>query len=347
MPNTTAPVRHVLLVEDDEEDYQFTKELLEELDGIRHELGWASDYQQALEASRNTNYDVCLVDYRLGADNGIDLARTLIAEGHKMPVILLTGQDDPDVDEQAARAGAADFLVKGQISAAILERTIRYAIQSHAALRQLHKAYRTTVTALAAALELRDDQTCEHATRVTDLALQLTQQVAPELAADPELEYGFLLHDIGKIGVPDAIVLKPGPLTPGEMRQMRGHVQLGQQLIARIPHLNGLARQIVACHHEKWDGSGYPNRLHGHDIPLAARIFAVVDAFDAITNNRPYRYAQSTEHALREITNAAGTQFDPTIAHAFVALIHEQHDATPPTRIESALVHLPEPAPAA
>jgi HD-GYP domain-containing protein (c-di-GMP phosphodiesterase class II) len=244
-----------------------------------------------------------------------------------MPVILLTGQDDHEVDDKAARAGAADFLVKGEVSAAMLERTIRYAIQSHAALRALHDSYRTTVRALAAALELRDDQTGAHAARVTELALRLTEQVAPELTKDPELEYGFLLHDIGKIGVPDAIVLHPGPLDEHETQQMRGHVTLGQQILAQIPYLSGHASDIVAAHHEHWDGSGYPNGLREHEIPLAARIFAVVDAFDAITNDRPYRWAQSTERALNEISKGAGAQFDPDIAQAFITLVRDNRAA--------------------
>jgi len=335
MPDPRTAVRHILLVEDDEEDYLYTKELLEEPDGVVHELVWASDYQTALQTSRGANFDVCLVDYRLGGPkNGIDLARELIGQGHTMPIILLTGLDDKDVDETAAQAGAADFLVKGQISAAILERTIRYAIQSNAALRQLQDSYRTTVITLAGALELRDDATLQHASRVTQLALELTRHVAPDLVADPQLEYGFLLHDVGKIGVPDAVLLKPGPLDPDERRQMRAHVQLGQQLIKDIPHLNGIASDIVACHHEQWDGNGYPSGLRGEEIPLAARIFAVVDAFDAITNNRPYRHAQSTLYALTQITNASGTQFDPAIAQAFSDLIHEQLDANTPGRRE-------------
>jgi putative two-component system response regulator len=327
MRDWKAPVRHVLLVDDDEEDYLFTKELLAELEGGTHELAWVRDSSSAIEASRNSPYDVCLVDYRLGAENGIDLARELISEGHRMPVILLTGQDDPEVDDRAARAGAADFLVKGQVTAAVLERTIRYAIQSHAALRQLQDSYRTTVRALAAALELRDDQTGAHGTRVSELALRLAHRVAPELAADPQLEFGFLLHDIGKIGVPDAIVLKPGQLDPLETQRMRGHVELGQQILAPIHYLSGLAGEIVAAHHEHWDGSGYPLGLRGDEIPLAARIFAVVDAYDAITNDRPYRRAQSSEHALNEISKAAGTQFDPAIAQAFVALVREERAA--------------------
>lgn len=328
MPDWKTQPPRVLLVEDDEEDYQFTKELFAELGVSTHELFWVSDYRSALDATRRENYDVCLVDYRLGgAEDGIDLAGDLIADGHKMPIILLTGQNDREVDHKAACAGAADFLVKGEFSAAMLERTIRYAIRSHAALLTLQDSYRTTVRALAAALELRDDQTCAHATRVTELALRLTAHVAPELANDPELEYGFLLHDIGKIGVPDAVVLKPGPLDHDQLQQMRGHVTLGQQILAQIPYLSGLASQIVAAHHERWDGSGYPHGLRGHDIPLAARIFSICDAFDAITNDRPYRWAQTTERALNEIEQGAGTQFDPTITQAFIALIRKHRAA--------------------
>jgi response regulator RpfG family c-di-GMP phosphodiesterase len=320
--NGRLEARRVLLVEDDEEDYEFTKELFAELDVPRHELFLAPDYQAAISATRRGTFDVCFIDYRLGgAENGIDLARELIADGHRMPIIFLTGTNDREIDDNAARAGAADFLVKGEISAAILDRTIRYAIQSHAAFRDLQDSYRATVRALAAALEVRDDQTREHATRVTELALRLTAQVAPELANEQELEYGFLLHDIGKIGVPDAVLLKPGPLDPTELERMQSHVTLGQGILAEIPYLNGVASQIAAAHHERWDGSGYPNQLRGHEIPLPARIFSVVDAFDAMTNDRPYRPACSIEHALDEISKAAGTQFDPAIADAFITMI--------------------------
>ena len=190
------------------------------------------------------------------------------------------------------------------------------------ALARLEASYRTTVRALAAALELRDDQTGAHAERVTELALRLAQRVAPELVSDRELEYGFLLHDLGKIGVPDALVLKSGPLDEDEMETMRRHVELGEQIVARIPYLGGLARHVIAAHHERWDGNGYPRGLAGEDIPLPARIFAVVDAFDAMTNDRPYRKALAVEEALREIRSGAGTQFDPDVVRAFAALVN-------------------------
>jgi len=313
-------VCHVLLVEDDEDDYLLTKDLLTEVHDPEAELSWVRDYAAALEAARSEHYDVCLVDYRLGGGrNGIDLVRALVADGHQIPVVLLTGQGTRNVDVEAARAGASDFLVKGEVSPALLERTIRYAMQSHAALQDLKESYRTTVLALARALELRDDETGAHTARVAGLALQLTQRVAPDLAADPELEYAFLLHDIGKIGVPDSIVLKPGPLTPAETERMRHHVQLGEQIIAQVPFLNGVVRDIVTGHHERWDGNGYPRGLSGESIPLAARIFAVVDAYDAMTNDRPYRPAMPEHDALAELQRVAGTQLDPSIVREFLA----------------------------
>jgi response regulator RpfG family c-di-GMP phosphodiesterase len=338
MPDLRQQIRRVLLVEDDEEDYEFTKDLFDELRTPSHEVFWARDYMTAMTETRRAPYDVCFVDYRLGgAENGIDLTRELIADGHRMPVILLTGTDDREVDDTAARIGAADFLVKGQITAPILDRAIRYAIQSHVALQELQESYRTTVRALAAALELRDDQTRAHATRVTELAIQLAERVAPELAREPELEYGFLLHDIGKLGVSDAVLLKPGPLDPSEAEQMRHHVSLGKRILTEVPYLNGLASEIAGAHHERWDGTGYPNQLRGNEIPLPARIFSIVDAFDAMTNDRPYRRAQSTEFALNQISQAAGTQFDPVLVDAFITLITEldqplrdQNHAGPP-----------------
>ncbi len=188
------------------------------------------------------------------------------------------------------------------------------------ALASLKESYGTTVRALADSLELRDDQTAGHAERVTRLALQLTREVAPELADQPELEYGFLLHDLGKIGIRDAILLNTGPLDQDEMTEMRRHPTLGANIVDRIPHLTGIARDVVASHHEAWNGGGYPNGMQGEQIPLVARIFAVVDSFDAMTNDRPYRRARPASEALAEIERCAGTQFDPEVVRAFVTL---------------------------
>jgi HD-GYP domain-containing protein (c-di-GMP phosphodiesterase class II) len=189
------------------------------------------------------------------------------------------------------------------------------------ALARLREAYGTTVLALSVALDLRDDQTGGHAERVASLALELTRTATSDLAEDPQLEYGFLLHDVGKIGIPDAILLKPGPLTAAERAEMETHTYLGERIVARVPYLGGLARQIVASHHERWDGTGYPSRLGGQQIPLAARIFALADAWDAMTNDRPYRNAMPIDRARQEIENGTGTQFDPALVGPFLDLV--------------------------
>jgi ribonuclease P protein subunit RPR2 len=228
------------------------------------------------------------------------------------------------VDKQLATAQALKYAEEfRQLHAR--ERSHRRSLEQ--ALDQLQDSYGTTVRALAAALELRDDQTGEHAGRVSRLAMRLAHEVAPDLSADPQLEFGFLLHDLGKIGVPDAILLKPGALTPDELERMRVHTILGERIVARIPYLSGLARDVVAFHHERWDGSGYPHQLRGNEIPLAARIFALVDAWDAMTNDRPYRRALATETAVSQIRAGSGTQFDPDLVEAFLAVVPELRSA--------------------
>jgi PAS domain S-box-containing protein len=181
-------------------------------------------------------------------------------------------------------------------------------------------SYDLTVEALAAALELRDDETCQHARRVTNLALELTAAIDPELAADPELRHAYLLHDIGKIGIPDAILLKPGRLDERELRTLQMHTTLGEHLLSYIPFLSEVVHDVVAYHHERWDGTGYPWGLQAEQIPLAARIFSVADAFDALTNHRPYRGAVSIGEALAELERCAGSQFDPAVVEAFVPI---------------------------
>jgi HD-GYP domain-containing protein (c-di-GMP phosphodiesterase class II) len=185
---------------------------------------------------------------------------------------------------------------------------------------QPHDADRA-VAALLAALELRHAGTCRHAERVADLAMNLTAIASPELGSMEGLGHAYLLPDIGKIGLPDAILLKPGRLTPAEMRVVQTHPRLGARLVRRLRFLSPLAHDVVACHHERWDGGGYPRKLAGAAIPLAARIFAVADAFDAMTHERPYRPAVSTEEAVAELRRCAGTQFDPLVVSAFLSLV--------------------------
>jgi HD-GYP domain-containing protein (c-di-GMP phosphodiesterase class II) len=182
-----------------------------------------------------------------------------------------------------------------------------------------------SVEALARALELHDygrgrfGETAAHTTRVTQLALALAESCAPELILDPQLAHGFRLHDIGMIGVPSSTLTKPGPLTAAELDEIREHPWLGERIVAPVPALGGTARQVIACHHERWDGLGYPRGLRGAEIPLAARIFAVADAFDAMTHDQPYRGAMTPQAARDEIRAGAGREFDPDVVDAFLA----------------------------
>jgi len=181
---------------------------------------------------------------------------------------------------------------------------------------QLRASYESTVRALADAVEARDAYTARHAERVAAYGLEIARACGMDVARGPDLEFGFLLHDIGKIAISDAILYKPGRLTDDERDAMRRHPLIGEEIVRGIDFLAG-ARQVVRSHHERWDGAGYPDRLAGEQIPLAARVFAVADTFDALTSDRPYRAAASFREARRVIADAAGTQFDPAVADAF------------------------------
>jgi response regulator RpfG family c-di-GMP phosphodiesterase len=180
----------------------------------------------------------------------------------------------------------------------------------------LEVSYRQTVEALAAALESRDFGTSAHSQRVTSYATRLTLELSPGLIDDTSLEWGFLLHDVGKIGVPDRILLKRGPLDEAERSQMEEHTTIGESLLAHVPLLHGEGLGVVRSHHERWDGTGYPDGLAAEAIPLGARIFAVADALDAMTNDRPYRHKMPWDRACRELQDGAGTHFDPTVIDA-------------------------------
>lgn len=236
--------------------------------------------------------------------------------------------------EQQMRERIAELeseLAKRAREAASKERQLeRYAAdlretfkEERARALQLRQSYMLTVRALASAVEARDAYTGRHAERVAAYGLQLADVFGMRLGDEPEIEFGFLLHDAGKVAVPDAILFKPGRLTPAERLIIEQHPVTGAEIVRDIAFL-GAARDVIRHHHERWDGTGYPDRLAGEDIPLSARIFAVADTLDALTTNRPYRRASTIAQARVIILQAVGSHFDPTVIEAFRELSDEQ-----------------------
>jgi HD-GYP domain-containing protein (c-di-GMP phosphodiesterase class II) len=193
------------------------------------------------------------------------------------------------------------------------------AIDNARLFNDLSRAYTQTMDAMVAALDARDHETEGHTLRVVLYSMELGRRMDLPEEEMMHLRRGALMHDIGKIGIPDAILRKPGPLTPEEWGQMRLHPEYGQKMLAHIPFLRQ-ATKIISAHQEKFDGSGYPLGLRAEEIPLGARIFAVADAFDAITSDRPYRQAQSYAKAKQEILRGSGSHFDPMVVEAFLSV---------------------------
>jgi len=191
--------------------------------------------------------------------------------------------------------------------------------QLQAAMRRIELTYDETLEALGAALDLRDTETAGHSERVTRYCLEIAQRMGCSGDQLRQIRRGSYLHDIGKIGIPDSILLKEGKLTAEETELMQSHVRIGYDVVCRIAFLAGAA-EIVLTHQERWDGTGYPQGLAGEEIPLGARIFAVADTLDAMTSDRPYRRALSYQEAREEISRESGRQFDPAVVQAFLAV---------------------------
>ena len=190
------------------------------------------------------------------------------------------------------------------------------------ALQALRDNYLATVRTLAFIVEAKDSSTREHLERTHDYARALARVVMPSQGVTVEMSYGFLLHDVGKVGIPESILCKPGPLTDAEYEVMKTHPLIGVQIVTPMAFL-GDAVDVIRCHHERWDGHGYPDGLAGENIPLGARIFSVCDTFDAMTSDRPYRRALPFDDAVSEIERNGGTQFDPDVVKAFIEMCNE------------------------
>ena len=332
------PTRQILIVDDDAQ-----------VRDVLHQIFLSADYgcllatngQEGLEVFRASRPPLTVTDLKMPVMDGIALLDGIRREDADAAVIVLTGAPDVKTAIDSLKLGAYDFIMKPvnvdellfaaeralerrqllierREYHALLERRVEEATHSlQSAYRQLQETYRTTLEALGSALDSRDVGTEAHSRRVHGYALATAREYGVPEADIADLEHGVLLHDIGKIGIPDAILLKSGPLTPEEWQTMRRHPEIGKRLIETIPFLRG-AVPVVYSHHERWDGTGYPRRLKGKDIPLGARIFSVVDAFDAMTFDRPYSKAIPFEAAYTEIKRCAGSHFDPAVVEAFL-----------------------------
>lgn len=294
-------------------------------------IHFASSGAYALDLARHIVPDLVLLDVMMPGMDGFEVCRTLRADRQLalVPIVMVTALEDQTSRLRGLEAGADDFLSKPFVWAELrarvrtITRLNRFRVlldeRQHAA-EELARAYDATLEGWARALELRDHETEGHSRRVTETTIRLAQLLG---VPDDELEHirrGALLHDIGKMGIPDAILRKPGPLTADERTVMCRHPTLAYELLAPIPYLRQ-ALAIPWCHHEKWDGSGYPRGLAGEAIPLAARIFAVVDVWDALSYSRPYRAALPPAEVTRYLASQSGTHFDPTVVAAFLRLL--------------------------
>jgi putative two-component system response regulator len=326
----------LLIIDDD----PAVREVLVEFLGYRYECTGVGSAEEALARLGAQRFQLVVSDIAMARMSGLEMIPHIRALAPDALIVMVSGSQTVESAVEAMRAGAFDYIVKPfdleHVDVAVrralehqrlleakrryetyLERMIEQrTAELDGALASLEDAYRSTLRALIKALEARDSETSGHSERVVSFSLRLGRELGLDAGQLRSLEFGALLHDIGKIGVPDAILRKPARLTEKEWREMRQHPRHGREILNGIEFLEGASR-VVAQHHERWDGAGYPAGLRGDEIDLNARIFAVADAFDAITSDRVYRVCESYERAAEELGRHAGAQFDPRVVEAF------------------------------
>lgn len=305
--------------------------VVEELDGAQV-IAEASSPDEALEIARRVHPDIVFLD--LTASKAVQVVEAITSEIEEARIICLADDVSNGAMEEAVRAGATAFALKSDSVEDLMRalnqvRSGRASIAPNAAEPFLHhymqviqeKHHRdiAIINALASAIEAKDHYSGGHTQRVARLASKLANAHDSALGSNEQLRFGFTLHDVGKIGVPEDILLKSSTLTEDEWEVMRAHPMIGLQIIEPVG-FGEVVEGIVLHHHERWDGDGYPDGLKGEEIPLGARLFAVADAFDAMTTDRPYRRGMPKEHAIREIREESGRQFDPSAVDSFLSI---------------------------
>jgi putative nucleotidyltransferase with HDIG domain len=328
----SSPVR--ILVTDDE--VSIREVLSEGLQSFGYEVTQASTAAEAFEIVRRGGIGLVLSDIDMPGESGLSLLKRIKDRDPDIDMIMVTGVVDLEVAIGAIRQGAADYVSKPfnlEEVQIVVERTLekRRLIRENREYqltleqkveertRELEESYESTLEAMITALDFRDNETMGHSRRVVEYAVIVAKTLG---IGEPDLSWirrGAILHDVGKIGVSDATLRKPGKLDASEWEEMKRHPEMGYRMLKHIRFLEP-ALDIVYCHQERWDGSGYPRGIAGAAIPLGARIFAAVDTFDAMTSDRPYRAALTIQAAREEIRRFAGIQFDPAVAAAFLSI---------------------------
>jgi putative two-component system response regulator len=321
----------VLIVDD---EYSGRETLQSVLEGEGYDLIMAENGMQAIEKAKAYQPDVILLDVMMPGMTGFEVCERIRSDPQvaEIPIIILTALDDRDSLLTGLKSGADDFISKPfdrfELRARLIgiTRLNRYhkLVDEREKLQEAHqnllKAYDATIEGWSRAMDLRDRETEGHSQRVTELTLKLARAFGISEEQLTHIRHGALLHDMGKLGIPDGILQKPDQLTNEEWVVMRKHPQLAYEMLYPIEYLRP-ALDIPYCHHEKWDGTGYPRGLKSGEIPLAARLFAIVDVWDAITSDRPYRPAYTIDQALNHIREQSGKHFDPQVVDVFFKLV--------------------------
>ena len=335
---TSAPGVRVLIVDDDLALRTILSVMLTQSAFV---CRTAASGEEALRLLENQPTDVVISDLRMPGISGMDLLVEVRERYPRLAFLMVTGEDETRVGVRAMQLGADDYLLKpfdadvalGSLYRALQKKKLEREVQEYrlhleemvsertqqlrTALQQTERSYEDTLEALGAAIDLRDSPTAGHSRRVFLYSMELAKSIGGLEQEIRSIAMGAWLHDIGKLATPDRVLLKPGPLTDSEWEIMRRHARIGYDLVKSISFLAGAA-EIVLTHHERFDGSGYPQKMKGDEIPFGARIFAVADTLDAMTSDRPYRAALPLQAARDVIERGSGTLFDPLVAAAFL-----------------------------
>ncbi|RTL28594.1 MAG: response regulator [Burkholderiales bacterium] len=319
MPHSDLEARPAVLIVDDEPtNLQVLREILQG----DYRLFFARDGHKAIELANNEQPQLILMDVMMPGMTGHDTCKALKQNPttSHIPVIFVTALTDVDDEARGFEVGAVDYIAK-PVSPAIVKARVRNHL-SLVRIDELRESRLQIIQRLGLAAEYKDNETGLHVIRMSHYSKTLALAAGWSAASAEELLTAAPMHDIGKIGIPDQILLKPGPLTPEEWVVMKRHPVIGAEIIGEhSSSLLKMARQIAMCHHEKWDGSGYPAGLKAEGIPIEARIVTVADVFDALTTERPYKKAWTVEAALDVLHKDAGKHFDPKLVELFMSVL--------------------------